>query len=89
MSTHKRNRTLFILDEPSTGLHFNDILQLADCFILYWPWILPSVWSIIFAHEGGHYIIDIGPGAADEGEIVARTATPEEFRIEASRKLSM
>ena len=32
MSGAKRGRSLFILDEPTTGLHFSDIVQLLDCF---------------------------------------------------------
>ena len=32
MSAARRGRCLFLLDEPTTGLHFADIVQLLDCF---------------------------------------------------------
>jgi excinuclease ABC subunit A len=87
MSTHKRNRTLFILDEPSTGLHFNDILQLQDCFdtLLALGHSLIVVEHNLQLMKAADYIIDIGPGAADEGGTVIAQGTPEDLtRIEAS-----
>lgn len=87
MSTHKRNRTLFILDEPSTGLHFNDILQLQDCFdtLLALGHSLIVVEHNLQLMKAADYIIDIGPGAADEGGTVVAQGTPEELtEIEAS-----
>ena len=87
MSTHKRNRTLFILDEPSTGLHFNDILQLRDCFdtLLALGHSLIVVEHNLQLMKAADYIIDIGPGAADEGGSVIAQGTPEDLtKIEKS-----
>ena len=87
MSTHKRNRTLFILDEPSTGLHFNDILQLQDCFdtLLALGHSLIVVEHNLQLMKAADYIIDIGPGAADEGGSVIAQGTPEDLtKIEKS-----
>lgn len=87
MSTRKRNRTLFILDEPSTGLHFNDILQLQDCFdtLLTLGHSLIVVEHNLQLMKAADYIIDIGPGAADEGGTVIAQGTPEDLtRIEES-----
>ena len=87
MSSRKRKRTLFILDEPSTGLHFNDILQLQDCFdtLLALGHSLIVVEHNLQLMKAADYIIDIGPGAADEGGAVIAQGTPEELtRIEES-----
>lgn len=80
MSAAKRHRTLFILDEPTTGLHFSDIVQLIDCFDA-----LISVGHslVVVEHnpqlmQAADYIIDLGPGASDEGGQVVATGTPEE-----------
>ncbi|MBA63116.1 MAG: excinuclease ABC subunit A [Planctomycetaceae bacterium] len=87
ISTHKRNRTLFILDEPSTGLHFNDILQLQDCFdtLLTLGHSLIVVEHNLQLMKAADYIIDIGPDAADEGGTVIAEGTPEDLtKIEES-----
>jgi excinuclease ABC subunit A len=80
MSAAKRGRTLFILDEPTTGLHFFDIVQLLDCFEA----LLAMGHSLIVVEHNLHliksadYIIDLGPGAADEGGQIVAAGTPEE-----------
>ena len=80
-------RTLYILDEPTTGLHFEDTRKLLE--VLH---TLVDVGNtiIIIEHnleviKTADYIIDIGPeGGAGGGQIIAK-GTPEEIvRVEAS-----
>ena len=80
MSGAKRNRTLFILDEPTTGLHFSDIVRLLDCFdtLLSVGHSLIVVEHNLQLMKAADYIIDLGPGAAAEGGEVVATGTPEE-----------
>jgi excinuclease ABC subunit A len=81
MSTASRNRTLFILDEPTTGLHFSDITQLLDCFdaLLSVGHSLIVVEHNLQMMKAADYIIDLGPGAADEGGSVVAKGTPEQI----------
>ncbi len=79
MSATRRGRSLFILDEPTTGLHFQDVAQLLDCFDA-----LVNVGNslIVVEHnlqlmKAADYIIDLGPGAADQGGRVVAVGTPE------------
>jgi excinuclease ABC subunit A len=77
----KRQRTLFLLDEPTTGLHFSDIVRLLDCFDA----LLASGHSLIVVEhnlqlmKAADYIIDLGPGAAEQGGRVVAQGTPEEL----------
>ncbi|HEV3415941.1 MAG TPA: excinuclease ABC subunit A, partial [Pirellulales bacterium] len=79
MSSAKRSRTLFILDEPTTGLHFADITQLLDCFeaLLAVGHSLIVVEHNVQMMKAADYIIDLGPGAADEGGQIVVQGTPE------------
>jgi excinuclease ABC subunit A len=79
MSTAKRGRCLFILDEPTTGLHFSDIVQLLDCFdaLLAVGHSLIVVEHNLQMMKAADYIVDLGPGAADEGGQVVAKGTPE------------
>lgn len=80
LATKKRGRTLFILDEPTTGLHFSDIVQLLDCFdaLLEVGHSLVIVEHNLQLIKAADWLIDMGPGAADEGGRVVATGTPEE-----------
>ncbi|MFH1266059.1 MAG: excinuclease ABC subunit UvrA, partial [Planctomycetota bacterium] len=79
MSTAKRGRCLFILDEPTTGLHFSDIVQLLDCFdaLLAVGHSLIVVEHNLQMMKAADYIVDLGPGAADRGGRVVVRGTPE------------
>jgi excinuclease ABC subunit A len=79
MSAAKRTRTLFILDEPTTGLHFADVTQLLDCFeaLLAVGHSLIVVEHNLQMMKAADYIIDLGPGAADEGGQIVAEGTPE------------
>jgi len=79
MSAAKRGRCLFILDEPTTGLHFSDIVQLLDCFdaLLAVGHSLIVVEHNLQMMKAADYLIDLGPGAADEGGRVVAKGTPE------------
>ncbi|HEX4145501.1 MAG TPA: excinuclease ABC subunit UvrA [Pirellulales bacterium] len=79
MSASKRARSLFLLDEPTTGLHFQDIVQLLDCFdaLLAVGHSLIVVEHNLQLMKAADYIIDLGPGAADRGGRVVVQGTPE------------
>ena len=80
LAANRRGRTLFLLDEPTTGLHFSDIVQLTDCFDA----LLDVGHSLIIVEhnlqlvKAADYMLDLGPGAADEGGRVVAVGTPEE-----------
>jgi excinuclease ABC subunit A len=75
-----RNRTLFILDEPTTGLHFADIVQLLDCFdaLLNVGHSLIVVEHNLQLVRAADHIIDLGPEAGDGGGTIVVEGTPEE-----------
>ncbi len=81
LSTAKRARTLFLMDEPTTGLHFSDVINLLDCMEA----LLTAGHSLIVIEhnmqmiKAADYVIDMGPGAAEEGGQVVAVGTPEEI----------
>jgi excinuclease ABC subunit A len=75
------DKTLFIFDEPSTGLHFHDIQKLLKSLQALID-LGHSV--IVIEHQpdiikSADYIIDIGPEAGKHGGEVVFTGTPEEL----------
>lgn len=76
-----RRHILFIFDEPTTGLHFNDISKLLKCFQL----LLERNNSVVIIEHNldvikcADFIIDLGPEAGDKGGEIVATGTPEEI----------
>ena len=72
--------TLFIFDEPTTGLHFHDINKLMKAMNR----LIEAGHSIIVIEHNmdvikcADYIIDMGPGAGTKGGTIVATGTPEE-----------
>jgi excinuclease ABC subunit A len=81
LAAKRKGRTLFLLDEPTTGLHFSDIVQLVDCFdaLLDVGHSLVIVEHNLQLMKAADWIIDVGPGAAEDGGRIIATGTPEEI----------
>ncbi|HEX6983010.1 MAG TPA: excinuclease ABC subunit UvrA [Balneolaceae bacterium] len=76
-----RNHTLYFFDEPTTGLHFEDIAKLLDSFR---ELVDDGHTVIIIEHnldviKNADHIIDIGPEGGFAGGQVVATGTPEEI----------
>ena len=74
-------KTLYILDEPTTGLHFADIDRLLK--VLH-ALVEGGNSVLIIEHnldviKSADYIIDLGPGGGDEGGKIVACGTPEEI----------
>ena len=76
----KQEPTLFIFDEPTTGLHFHDIHKLLEAFNA----LIARGHSILIIEHNmeiikcADYVIDLGPDGGDKGGALVATGTPEE-----------
>ena len=81
LSKRSTGRTLYILDEPTTGLSFEDVAALLK--VLQRLVDLGNTVVVIEHHldviKNADYIIDLGPGAGDDGGYIVATGTPEEI----------
>ena len=80
LSLEKADPTLFIFDEPTTGLHFHDIRKLLEAFDA----LIRRGHSIVIIEHNldvikcADYVIDLGPEGGDRGGNLVVAGTPEE-----------
>ena len=81
LGQEKQDRTLFVFDEPTTGLHFHDIKTLLKAFNAL---INKGHTVVIIEHHPdvikcADYIIDLGPEGGKNGGNIVCTGTPKEI----------
>jgi excinuclease ABC subunit A len=87
LSRRATGRTLYILDEPTTGLSFEDVAALLRVLQRL---VDGGNTVVVIEHhldviKNADYVIDLGPGAGDRGGYVVATGTPEEIlRVQSS-----
>ena len=83
LSMEKKEPTLFIFDEPTTGLHFHDIKKLLECFDA----LIKRGHSILIIEHNmemikcADWVIDMGPEGGEKGGNVVAMGTPEEVAL--------
>jgi len=80
LSKRSTGKTLYILDEPTTGLHFADVKQLMEVI----QRLVDGGNTVVMIEHNldvilqADYIIDLGPEGGDRGGSIVTTGTPEE-----------
>ena len=82
LSRRSTGRTLYLLDEPTTGLHFDDVSKLMALLLK----LRESGNTVVVIEHNvdvmrcADWIIDLGPGGGDAGGTLVAEGTPDEIR---------
>ena len=81
LSLEKADPTLFIFDEPTTGLHFHDIRKLLEAFdaLIRRGHSITIIEHNMDVIKCADYVIDLGPEGGDRGGSLVATGTPEDI----------
>jgi excinuclease ABC subunit A len=91
LSKTSTGKTLYLLDEPTTGLHFEDInilLRLLDRLVDRGNTVMVIEHNLDVIRHADH-IIDLGPGGGENGGCIVAQGTPEEVAMNAKSMTGM
>ena len=83
LASRKGDRILYVLDEPTTGLHFDDITKLVASFnkLLQAGHSLVVIEHNLDIIKTADWVIDLGPEGGEEGGSIVTTGTPEQVAL--------
>lgn len=82
LSKKATGRTIYVLDEPTTGLHFDDVKKLLEVLqqLVDKGNTVVAIEHNLDMIKAADYVIDLGPDGGDKGGTIVATGTPEEVK---------